>query len=589
MTLRGHRWALFTAGLLLANAVAPYSVPAGHALSAWADLSQLILILFACGLMAFNAVSSRGQTRMFWILLSVGCLLWACSIGAWAFVEVVRRGVVPDPFFGDVILFVHIVPFMAAVALRPHLSQEEKKLHFSTLNFLMLVIWWVFLYAFVVFPEEYVVLNVAHFGRNYDVLYLVENLILLAALGVLTRSAQGAWKKVYWNLFLAMGLYTLSSQITNAAITRGIYHTGSWYDIPFVASICWLIFAGLLAYESKPACDAAPPQPSKWLALSPRLAMIAILSLPVLAFWSEFSDAAPAPIRRFRLIISLAAMLVLGLFVFWRQYLLDRELVRLLMESRRSFENLTHLQAQLVQKEKLASLGQLVAGAAHEINNPLTAILGYSELLSEMKDMDQTQVKMAQKIGQQARRTRDLVSELLRFAQQTPAEKTLVDLAQVVRRSLQMKVLQLEAKGIRVESAIAESLPSIWGNFNQLMQCCLEIISNAMDALETTSGGTLWVRAQRAYDEVVLEIADSGPGLAEPQRVFDPFYTTKPIGKGTGLGLSASYGVVQDHHGQISCHNRPEGGAVFVLRFPLAEAPAAVKNRAKENKQPLGV
>jgi len=577
MVTRRHWWTKFTAGLLLAYGAAAFALSHGLLLAAFGDLTQLLLILLATGLMVANATSTQGQTRVFWLLMTAGCLLWTANLTTWAFFELVLRRDVPEPFFGDVILFIHTVPFMAAVALRPHRPQEEKKLHFSTLNFLMLLIWWLFLYAFVVFPDEYISRNVAVYGRNYDLLYLVENLMLLSALGWLTASTKGAWKKVYWNLFLSMGLYTLSSEIVNAAIVRGRYYSGSWYDIPFVASICWLIFAGLMARELKPAFDSAPLQPSRWVALWPRLAMGAILSLPVLAFWSQFVDTAPGPIRRFRLLASLAAMLVLGVFVFWRQYLLDRELMRLLSESHKSFENLKHLQTQLVQKEKLASLGQLVAGAAHEINNPLTAILGYSELLAENRNLDSAQVTMAQKIGQQARRTRDLVSGLLSFAQQAPAEKTLVDLRQVVQRALQMKVLQLETKGIRVENNIASTLPPIWGNFNQLMRCCLEIISNAMDALEQASGGTLGISVQRAAEEIVLEFADSGPGILEPKRVFDPFYTTKEIGKGTGLGLSATYGVVQDHQGQISCHNRPAGGAVFVLRFPIAESDTPAK------------
>jgi signal transduction histidine kinase len=579
MFTRQHWWTMSTAALLAVYAAAAFGLPQGHLLTAFSDLSQLFLILFATGLMVANAASTQGQTRLFWLLLAMGCLLWTVNFALWAVYEVVLHRGVPEPFVGDVILFVHTVPFMAAVALLPHRPQEEKKLHFSTLNFLMLLIWWIFLYAFVVFPDEYVRLNVEVYNRNYDLLYLVENLVLLAALSILTVRAQGAWRKVYWNLFLAMGLYTLSSQTVNVAISRGQYYSGSWYDIPFVASICWLIFAGLRARELKPVCDSAPPQPSRWRALSPRLAMVAILSLPILACWSEFFDTAPAPLRRFRLVASLAAMLVLGVFVFWRQYLLDHELMRLLSESHKSFENLKHLQTQLVQKEKLASLGQLVAGAAHEINNPLTAILGYSELLAENRNLDSAQVTMAQKIGQQARRTRDLVSGLLSFAQQAPAEKTLVDLRQVVQRALQMKVLQLETKGIRVENNIATSLPPIWGNFNQLMRCCLEIVGNAMDALEKTSGGVLWISVHRVYEEIVLEFADSGCGLVEPKRVFDPFYTTKEIGKGTGLGLSATYGVVQDHQGQITCHNRPEGGAVFVLRFPIAESETTARTK----------
>jgi signal transduction histidine kinase len=569
MTWKRWVWVVFTAGLILTCAAAALNFPHSPFLTAFGDVTQLLLVALATGFMVANAVSNRGHARGFWLLMAAGCSLWTASLGAWTVFEVILRREVPEPFFGDVILFVHIVPFMAAVALRPHRPQQEKKLYFSTLNFLMLLIWWVFLYAFTVFPNQYVTLNSSAYNQNYDLLYLFENLVLLVVLGLLTTSVQGPWKKIYWNLFIAAGLYTWSSEEINAAITRGQYYTGSWYDIPLVASMCWLIFAGLMARDLKPVQETAPPPSSKWLALSPRLAMLAILSLPAMGFWSQFRDPSPPAIRHFRLLVTLAAMLVLGGFVFLRQYVLDRELMRLLEESRQSLENLKRLQTQLVQKEKLASLGQLVSGAAHEINNPVAAILGYSELLAANQDLDPAQVTMAQKIGHQARRTRDLLSGLLSFAQQAPAEKTPVEVGPLLQRALQMKMLQMETKGIRVHSTIAPSLPRIWGNANQLMQCFLEIIGNSMDALHETSGGTLWVSA-RCEDDVVLKFSDSGPGILEPERVFDPFYTTKSVGKGTGLGLSATYGVVQDHGGQIACHNRPEGGAVFVLRFPVA-------------------
>ena len=570
MTWKKHAWAVFTAGLILTCAAATLTFPHGRFLTAFGDVTQFLLVAFAAILMVSNAVCSQGQTRGFWLLMAAGCCLWATSLGAWTFFEVLRRREVPEPFFGDVILFIHIVPFMAAVALRPHRPPEEKKLYFSTLNFLMLLIWWLFLYAFAVFPNQYVLLNSTTYNQNYDLLYLFENLVLLVVLGLLTTNVQGSWKKVYWNFFIAAGLYTWSSESINAAITRGQYYTGSWYDIPLVTSMCWLIFAGLMARDLKPVQQTSSSSSSKWLALSPRLAMLAILSLPVMGFWSQFRDPSAPPIRLFRLLVTLAAMLVLGGFVFLRQYVLDRELVRLLEESRLSLESLKRLQTQLVQKEKLASLGQLVSGAAHEINNPVAAILGYSELLASNQDLNPAQVTMAQKIGQQARRTRDLLSGLLSFAQQAPAEKMLVEVGPMLQRALQMKMLQMESKGIRVRSTIAPNLPRIWGNPNQLMQCCLEIIGNSMDAQQQTAAGTLWVNAKCEDNNVVLTFSDSGPGIREPERVFDPFYTTKPVGKGTGLGLSATYGVVQDHGGQIGCHNRPEGGAVFILRLPVA-------------------
>jgi signal transduction histidine kinase len=574
MSPRQKRQIACLAGLLLAHALVSLGARPGAHLSAFSDIAQFLLLMLASAVMVANAVSTRGQTRLFWSLMAAGCALWAVDLALWAAYEVLLHREVPDPFVGDVILFIHVVPFMAALALRPHRPPEHQKLHFSTLNFLMLLIWWVFLYAFIVFPDEYVTLNIPIYSHNYDVLYSVENLILLAALGLLALSTQSAWKRIYWNLFAAMAVYAASSEAMNAAIADGRYYSGSLYDIPFAASLCWLIWAGLLAHQLRPACEPAQPERPQWLILAPRFAMLAILSLPVFGYWAWFGDTSPVHLRRVRLLVALAAMLVLGLFVFVRQYLLDRELVRLLDRSRQSLDNQQRLQTQLVQKEKLASLGQLVSGAAHEINNPLTAILGYSDLLAADPGLETTQIDMAQKIKQQARRTQELISGLLSFAQQSPGEKTLVDLGALAERALHMEMLRLESKHIRVESSITRGLPPIWGNSNQLFRCCLEIIGNAADALDETSGGVFRVSSRLEAKDVVLEFSDSGPGMRDPQRVFDPFYTTKPIGKGAGLGLSATYGVVQDHRGQITCHNRPEGGAIFVLRLPSASQTA---------------
>ena len=556
--------------LVLSFGIVSVSFPAGFGLLAFGDIAQFSLLFVAFILMTANAVSSRGQIRLFWGLMAAGCFLWSANLSLWTLYEVFLRRSLPEPFVGDVILFVHVVPFMAAVALRPHLS-EEKKLYFSTLNFLVLLVWWVFLYAYIVFPDEFVVLNVAVYSPHFDLLYLVENLALLAVLGVLAWNTRGAWKAIYWNLFVASGLYTSSSMAANAAIARNQYHTGSIYDVPFIASVCWLIWAGLLARDVKPTCEPVAPQRSRWQMLAPRLAMLAMLSLPLMGYWAWFRDTGPSNLRQFKLLVTLAASVVLGLFVFLRQYLMDRELVRLLEESRRSLENLQRLQAELVQREKLASLAQLVSGAAHEINNPLAVILGYSDLLAADQGLQPGQANMARKIGQQARRTQQLVSSLLSFARQSPGEKTLLDMGSVVQRALQMKRLRTDNKNIRVESRIAPDLPQIWGNVNQMFQCCVEIIGNATDALEEVGGGTFSVSVLPEGDELVMEFSDSGPGIRDPQRIFDPFYTTKAVGKGMGLGLSVTYGVVQDHQGQITCENRPEGGAVFTLRFPAAK------------------
>jgi two-component system NtrC family sensor kinase len=133
-----------------------------------------------------------------------------------------------------------------------------------------------------------------------------------------------------------------------------------------------------------------------------------------------------------------------------------------------------------------------------------------------------------------------------------------------------MRELQRHELKIHVEMALHPKLPKVWGDGHQLFQAFVQIVENALDVLEEAGGGYLRVSAELQGDEIVVEFSDTGPGIKEPHRVFDPFYTTKPIGKGTGLGLSAVYGVVQDHRGQITCHNKVEGGALFILRLPVA-------------------
>jgi two-component system NtrC family sensor kinase len=262
-------------------------------------------------------------------------------------------------------------------------------------------------------------------------------------------------------------------------------------------------------------------------------------------------------------------MLVLGVFVFVRQYLQDQALILLLENSRRSFENEQRLQSHLVQREKLASLGQLVAGAANEIEQPLGAIMSSSENLWSNHHLTSEQDTLVRKIVHHSQRTRELISNLLSFAQQGSGERTMVDICMLLQRSVQMRELQRHDQKVRIETSFAPDLPKVWGDGHQLFQAFVQIVENALDAVEDVGGGLIRVSAEVRGEQVVLQFSDSGPGIKEPHRVFDPFYTTKPIGKGTGLGLSAVYGVVQDHKGLITCQNKTEGGALFVLVLPI--------------------
>jgi signal transduction histidine kinase len=410
-------------------------------------------------------------------------------------------------------------------------------------------------------------------------------MVAVAGFGILALRTRGAWRTVYANLFGAATLYMLASLTLDVAADVKEYYTGSLYDIPLISSFLWFAMAGVIAYQLRDQLDAptgdyynSEPEPageerSLWAS---RLAMAAVISLPLFAIYTLRYGHDTTEVRDFRLMTTLVASLPLAFVVFMRTHLADRDRSRLLAQSQQSIDNLKRLQAQFVQSEKLVSLGQLAAGAAHEINNPLAAILGFSDLLADDPAIPEKARATAAKIRDQARRTKTLVGNLLSFARQVPPERTLLDINTVVNNAMQLRALDLRSGTTRVEMQLESVLPGVRGDGNQLMQVFFNIISNALDAMEAANGGVLTIKTIRDRSNVVILFSDSGPGIKEPHRVFDPFYTTKPVGKGTGLGLSICFGIVQEHGGKILCYNRQEGGAVFRVELPavLAAFPA---------------
>ncbi|MGB7844914.1 MAG: PAS domain S-box protein [Candidatus Acidiferrum sp.] len=243
---------------------------------------------------------------------------------------------------------------------------------------------------------------------------------------------------------------------------------------------------------------------------------------------------------------------------------------RLYEETRQAYENLRRTQEQLVHSEKLAAVGQLISGVAHELNNPLTAILGYSQLLTSSGDAGPLALGYSEKLYKQALRTHRIVQNLLSFARQHKPERVPVQLNTIIEDTLALRDYDLRMSQIRVHLDLATVLPEVPADPHQMQQVFLNLVNNAVDAiLETGSEGDIWVRTGPEGDQVFVEFSDSGPGVKDPSRVFDPFYTTKPVGKGTGLGLSICYGIITEHDGQILVKNAPERGATFRIELPM--------------------
>jgi signal transduction histidine kinase len=228
------------------------------------------------------------------------------------------------------------------------------------------------------------------------------------------------------------------------------------------------------------------------------------------------------------------------------------------------------LHRQLVLTEKLASVGQLVRGVAHEMNNPLTSVLGYAELMGDRA----TDPELRRGLGvifREGQRMRGILGNLLRFAQQDHFERRALDLLPLLQEILREKAFETQSRGIELVDKLASSLPLVSADASQMRQVFLNILNNALDAVDNAGEKRVTILARAEERRVVLSFIDTGPGFADPTRIFDPFFTTKPPGKGVGLGLSICYGVLKQHGGDISARNVHPSGACITIELPAVK------------------
>jgi signal transduction histidine kinase len=555
-------WTVAVVACLATLVLAALILPRSFRLTAISDIIQCILLFSGALALIPNAVRSRARLRLFWALLATGIAFWFSYQLMWTYFEVWLRQDVPDLCAGDIILFLHIVPMMAALALRPHAPQEEYSARLRRLDFALMMFWWMYLYVFAVMAWQYVVANVEAYDNNLNLLYLIEKLAFLSTLFVAWLNSKSGWRLLYANLFGASLIYAASSYLANWALSRHSYYSGSLYDIPLTVSMAWITVVGLWTREREPEAGVRSISTSHgvWLA---RLGMIAAFSLPLFATWALLDGGIPPRIRSFRLVLTLGAALLMSVMVFVRQRLLDRELVRLLADSRESFANLKRLQAQITESEKLASVGRLVGGAAHELNNPIAAMLGYSDLLL-VTPLNPEQKELAEKIGQHVRRSKSLVASLLSFAKQGPATMAPVDMNTVLRTAVKLSQPQWQALKIEVNTELQADLPLVRGDSNQLLQVCVQILNHALNGVDQRAGRTLHVTAHDQDGLVVVGI--SSASAANPAQNDEDLTLS-------GVGLSACQGILRQHQGRIFRQQDQTHGNSIRIELPVIPPP----------------
>jgi diguanylate cyclase (GGDEF)-like protein len=352
MSVRPSRWTGIVCAVVCVHVLVSLLAPRSIGLTAFGDLTQSALLFCATLSILSNVRTSYKKAQLFWILMGFACGMWFSAQVLWTYFEVFLRQDAPNPFVGDVVLFLHVVPMMAALVVQPHVQRKDHSLRLVSLDFFLLLTWWLYLYLFIVIPWQYVSPNEAAYGRSFDLLYACEQIVLIVGVGLVWKRSHGSWHTIYGQLFKAAFFYSVGSILAGVAIDYHQYYTGSLYDVPLVAAMAWFAAVGFIArgFSSDRPTDQEPRHNhSMWTA---RLSMMAVFSTPLMVGWAEFGGGTPPRVRSYRLFLTVAAMVFMGTLVFLKQHWMDRELLHLLRLSRQNLDEMCKLKDELESKEQ---------------------------------------------------------------------------------------------------------------------------------------------------------------------------------------------------------------------------------------------
>jgi len=410
------------AGAVVVQAMGSFFLKEGYMATVISDSVPLVFCFVLIFLGVQNSRSSSDSVRTFWHLNIASYVFLLFSHCYWFFYEVVRRVQIPTPLVGDGFFFLMPALMLAALAFRPHSESAASDLRFRRLDLAFLLSWWLCLYMYFAVPWTVAVRDYDSYNPANYYLVLAEQLGVVIALVVLWKRTTGAWRKFYGHNCLAMLIYAIANFVQGLAMSAGKYYSGNIFDLPIALGGLWMVYALGIASDLPSAPETTIPgreQHGLWIA---RLGMLAMLSLPVIATYGYLEGSAPGSVVAFRLRLILVAMFFLGALGFLRLHNLGRELQRLVSVTESSYEDLKALQERMAYSQKLAALGRLASGAAHEINNPLTAIYGYSGLLSDNPSLSPEGRHLAQEIQEQVRVAQTAISSMRATSTSSSAE-----------------------------------------------------------------------------------------------------------------------------------------------------------------------
>jgi signal transduction histidine kinase len=565
-----------TAIAILGSLLAALVLPKGFPLAVFGDLLQVSLASVFAFLALQNALRSQAHIRGFWFLVSVGAAMWLASLVVWSAQELWYRNEVPDVPVTDIFLILELVPLVMSTALEPQKGHDSRFRPSGLLDLCILVLYSLYLFAFFVYAYRLVPGAMGIYNFNFNVAAAIGNQILAVATGVAYMRERGAWRPVYRIFFASAAIYALTSDVINVAIDLGRYKTGSLYDVPLVAAmggfVCMCLAGRPLLQPAIAKAEHEREEPRaarRFTFFSSHLAMAVTVSTPAIGLWLLTTYSPHDQLFSFRLSITLVTIFLLTLLLSIKQDFLSAKLIGSLQHLSHTYSSIDRFKDHLVQGDKLASLGELVANVAEQIRKSMTIIREQALIVTSRPHGESRSSALADKIGLYAERTDALVENMQHFAQETPLHLAPVEVKPLLDSALHLSRIS-RRQNVRVQLETEAGCPPVLADSSQLLHVFLQIISNAMDALEEVGGGELTISVRLCEPQVCIQFSDTGPGIRNPEHVFEPFFTTKPVGKGTGLGLSTCYGIIRQHEGDITCGNRLEGGAYFTIFVPAA-------------------
>lgn len=387
-------------------------------LTMFGDALPGVLLILAILAARENFRGTPGILPLFWKIFAVGLALMVCSQLFWLYFDSAKRYSIPSPVLGDGLFLLAHAFFLSALALRPHSASAGGNLRIRKLDFVLLSLWWFFIYGYFCLPWQVVIHDVPHYNSTFFRLAFIQHLVIIIALVVLCLRRHTRWRGFYLKLAIGFLLIAAGNLLLSVAIESGAYYPGSLYDTPLFLAVYLFALVSGSRDSLQPEKDPAPNRELAQSVWTARIAMLGIISLPFLALLGFYQSNVPANIAVFRLRLIFGAMLVLGVLVYRKISLLARELVHSVALTRDSIENLRAVQRQAAHSEKMIALGRLISGAAHEISNPLTAVLGYSELLIDTPSLSVDDRASALLIQRQVHQAQEAVNGLRNTARQ---------------------------------------------------------------------------------------------------------------------------------------------------------------------------